>query len=222
MFKKSTLYAYVLLNIISIGVLIDTQINAQVNAQAGISPQIQKSTDYDEDFETSHKYIDLNNKDFTNLELMDIEETANPYPVYGNLFSEAIPKEDLDYWNDYIKAVKRFVAKRSFGSSSINKAIDSVVDLSISIENSIKIARNTHAIDKKTEQQKDTLKKILEKLNKDRIETQKKVQAINSETFFLHRKERKEAIYVISDLFATLNNIVDLVIERARTYTPAK
>lgn len=128
----------------------------------------------------------------------------------SNLFKKALSSEGLRAWNDTLTGVKSYVRAKGHNSKAIDQTLYALLDLSHSIENTIKLARNTKAVNKSTTTQRDQLTNILESLQNDFRLAKKQIDSLKSETFLLNRSDRNEA----RKLLVTLYNILEAVAQK--------
>ena len=139
-----------------------------------------------------------------------------------NLFSKPLSAEGLRAWNDTLTGVKNYVTQKSHNSKIINNTIYNLLDFAHSIENAVKLAKNSKAILKNTPTQRDQLAKILEDLQKDLRLAKNKIDALKKEKFWLNKEDRNEAIKILVTLYNILEKIAQQINKDALTYKGTK
>jgi RNase adaptor protein for sRNA GlmZ degradation len=135
-----------------------------------------------------------------------------------NLFTKPLSKEGLIAWNKILKELQEIVKAKSYSNSAIDKAITSLVDLSNTIENIIKSAKNTGAVKKSNKKERNQLAELLEDLQSKVKTTRYKIDALKKETFFLHRSSRNEARSLSLNLWEILETIAQKTNKDALVY----
>lgn len=166
------------------------------------------------------------NAEKNNLTYNKLEQviTSAWIPAYSvdQIFAKPIKQDDLNRWNEAVSALQTFSKEKGHNSSTINHSMNGLANLANTIENSVKIANNTKAINKSSRSENDALADILEKLQEALGKAIKSNIALNKESFFFYTKDRKEVKNLQNILLEVLTAISEKVIKDALTYKAPK
>lgn len=175
---------------------------------------------------TESKALDRKKLSYEEIEKELVKNWAIPYGievknnVKGNIFTKPLEAQKLKVWNDTLTAVKSFVLQKSHNNKTIDKTIDVLLNLSNSIENTIKLAKNSKAVNKSTSVQREQLAKLLESLQKDVLSAKKQMDSLKKETFILNRSDRIQARKLLEALFLILESIAQKTNDNALIFKP--